>query len=160
MTDLIRPTWPRLIPVIDLRDGIVVHAVAGKRDCYRPVASLIAPNAQPLDVALALTSTAHTSDIYVADLDAIQHHRTHADEIRSLVDHQLHVMLDAGVSDLKSWKDLLQEHPTLTDVSRWIIGSESLRHVDDLPQFVAKLTADRLAFSVDISNGNVLARDG
>ena len=43
----------RVIPVLDVKDGLAVHAVGGQRSHYRPVRSLLHPSADPLDLARA-----------------------------------------------------------------------------------------------------------
>ena len=44
----------RIIPVIDLMNGLAVRGVAGRRDQYRPIISQLTPSAKLLDVAAAL----------------------------------------------------------------------------------------------------------
>ena len=75
----------RLIPVMDLKDGLVVHAVRGERQRYQPVKSVLCPTAQPLDVALAFRDQLGLSELYIADLDAIQGSGDHRSLIAALV---------------------------------------------------------------------------
>jgi HisA/HisF family protein len=60
-----------VIPVIDLKGGVVVHARRGERDGYAPIASPLAPTSDPVDVAGGLLSIHSFPALYVADLDAI-----------------------------------------------------------------------------------------
>ena len=60
-----------ILPVIDLKGGIVVRGVAGQRDQYRPVESCFTADAQPASVAMGLTERFCFRQVYVADLDAI-----------------------------------------------------------------------------------------
>jgi len=62
---------PKLIPVLDIRCGVVVHAVAGKRAQYRAIRSRLTSSTQPGEVAAALLHTTRSDTIYIADLDAI-----------------------------------------------------------------------------------------
>lgn len=57
---------------MDLMQGRVVHARHGARDAYRPVASRLAPSAEPLEVGSALLGFFTFDALYIADLDAIQ----------------------------------------------------------------------------------------
>ncbi len=61
----------RILPVLDLRDGLAVHAVAGARERYRPLRSPLVADASPTAAAAALLELAPFAAFYVADLDAI-----------------------------------------------------------------------------------------
>ena len=61
----------RVVPVLDLKDGIVVRGVGGRRDEYRPIVSRLTSSCQPLDVAEAFRDHFGLSELYLADLDAI-----------------------------------------------------------------------------------------
>src|SRR5215471_11313824 len=60
-----------VIPVLDLRGGIVVRARMGQRDRYRPLESQLAPTSDPIHVMQGLYSVYPFKTFYVADLDAI-----------------------------------------------------------------------------------------
>lgn len=60
-----------VIPVIDLKGGVVVHARMGRREGYRPLDTPLAPGSEPIDVARGLLSIHPFAALYVADLDAI-----------------------------------------------------------------------------------------
>lgn len=61
-----------IIPVIDIRGGVAVRAVAGERAMYRPVKSIIADDAEPAAVARAYQTIFPFPTLYVADLDGIE----------------------------------------------------------------------------------------
>lgn len=61
----------RLIPVIDLKDGVVVHAQRGQRENYLPIHSLLSPSADVYDVIDAFLQLHDFKIIYLADLNAI-----------------------------------------------------------------------------------------
>jgi phosphoribosylformimino-5-aminoimidazole carboxamide ribotide isomerase len=63
---------PRIIPVLDVMGGAVVHAVGGDRTNYWPVKSRLTDSTRPLDVARALLAASGARELYVADLDAIR----------------------------------------------------------------------------------------
>ncbi len=60
-----------IIPVIDLKSGIVVHARRGARDEYAPLRSPLVDGCDPVTVARALGSVCRTRRLYVADLDSL-----------------------------------------------------------------------------------------
>ena len=43
----------RVIPVLDIKNGQAVHAVAGIRSHYRPLQSILHPSCEPLELARA-----------------------------------------------------------------------------------------------------------
>ena len=61
----------RVIPVIDLKGGVAVHAVRGDRERYRPLRSGIAEGSDPVEVTRAVRERFGLDELYVADLDAI-----------------------------------------------------------------------------------------
>src|SRR5947209_284024 len=61
----------RVVPVLDLKGGIVVHARRGQRADYQPLHSKLADTCEPVPLARALCAVGETSSLYVADLDAL-----------------------------------------------------------------------------------------
>ena len=61
----------RILPVLDLKAGQVVHGIAGRRAEYRPIVSRLTASADPRDVAVAFVTQLGLKELYVADLDAI-----------------------------------------------------------------------------------------
>jgi uncharacterized protein related to proFAR isomerase len=62
----------RVIPVIDILHGQVVHGIAGNRSSYQPIQSRLTASTHPLDVAKAFHEVFGFTKLYVADLDAIR----------------------------------------------------------------------------------------
>jgi phosphoribosylformimino-5-aminoimidazole carboxamide ribotide isomerase len=60
-----------IIPVLDLKGGVVVRARMGERHLYAPIATPLAATSDPLDVARGLLAVHPFATLYVADLDAI-----------------------------------------------------------------------------------------
>ncbi|MDQ2078747.1 HisA/HisF-related TIM barrel protein [Xanthobacteraceae bacterium Astr-EGSB] len=61
----------QIIPVIDLKGGLVVRARAGDRDNYRPITTPLSGSPDPVDVMGGLLAIHPFPAVYVADLDAI-----------------------------------------------------------------------------------------
>ncbi|MGR8941968.1 MAG: HisA/HisF-related TIM barrel protein [Gammaproteobacteria bacterium] len=70
----------QMIPVIDLKDGMVVHARQGKRDAYRPIHTALCRSPDIFAVIEAYLSLYDFSTFYIADLNALEH-RGHHDEL-------------------------------------------------------------------------------
>ena len=67
----------KIIPVLDLMGGLVVHAKAGAREHYRPISTPLCTQAEPLHVIEALLSLHPFDTLYIADLDALMQHGDH-----------------------------------------------------------------------------------
>ena len=68
-----------IIPVIDLKGGLVVHARMGRRELYRPIRTPLARTSHPVDVVGGIMSIYPFATLYIADLDAIEgHENNHA----------------------------------------------------------------------------------
>ena len=87
-----------LIPVIDLCHGEVVHAIAGERDSYRNIETLLCRGSAPLEIVNALLNLNPFAVIYIADLDAIKENGNNAPIIEQiLLDFpRLNIWLDSG----------------------------------------------------------------
>lgn len=60
-----------IIPVIDLKQGIVVHAKEGNRADYQPLTSNLCQSSDVFDVVAAFLKLHRFETFYIADLDAI-----------------------------------------------------------------------------------------
>jgi phosphoribosylformimino-5-aminoimidazole carboxamide ribotide isomerase len=112
-----------LIPVIDLKDGMVVHAREGRRAEYAPIRSNLCKGADPETIMAALLRLHPFRTIYFADLDAIQHQGSNYEVIEKLHDRfpAVELWADTGIGDeaaLARW--------LAAGLGRPVIGSESL----------------------------------
>ncbi|MCS7312379.1 MAG: HisA/HisF-related TIM barrel protein [Acidobacteria bacterium] len=143
----------RVIPVLDVRQGIVVHAVRGERVHYRPVVSVLAQGPDPLVIAQALRERLGLRELYVADLDALQGGTVQWDVLERLVrGGATQLMVDAGVTDVESARRLLD-----IGIRRVVIGSETLRGPEALTALSA-VSSSRRVFSLDLRSGRVWTR--
>ncbi len=146
----------RLIPVIDLLNNQAVHAVKGERKHYKPVVSVLCNSSDPLEIAAEFRDKLGLNEIYVADLDAIQN--SDRTKHRNLIEHLSYregfrILLDAGISDAGEARNLLD-----TGIYRVIIGAETLKSLDALDEIPSGLDPDRLIFSLDCRNGEILSK--
>ncbi len=142
----------KIIPVIDIQNGIAVHAVRGIRKAYKPLESVLSGTANPLDVAVAFKEFGF-SELYVADLDAISGGRPDNSLIKQIADAtSLKLMVDAGVADLGSVEELIRNH-----ASKVIIGTETLPSLSFVDQAIRAFGGERVIASLDMKNGKLLA---
>jgi phosphoribosylformimino-5-aminoimidazole carboxamide ribotide isomerase len=146
----------RIIPVIDLLDGRVVHAVKGERQSYLPVRSVLCESHDPVTIAGVFRDKLGLREIYIADLDAIQSagRIDHQQTIEILARRErMQIMLDAGVYDIEKARTWLG-----FGVHKIIIGSETLREWDAVHRIPSAIDPDRLAFSLDLRSGSILSQ--
>lgn len=146
----------RIIPVLDLLGGQVVHARRGERERYRAVQSVLCDSAEPVSVAKAFRERLGLSEIYIADLDAIQGkvQPGHREVIETLAKQDgFNILLDAGVAEASGAQGLLA-----LGVGKVVIGAETLTEWDALRVLATHLPAEQLVFSLDMRGGKMLSR--
>lgn len=127
----------KIIPVIDILHGQVVHAKQGQRDCYAPITSTLCQGSNPLDVVDGLIKLYPFDTLYIADLNAIQYGSIPSDYIKKIQQKhpQLTVWLDAGLT--LEHIDWIDSFPNI----HWIIGTENISRLDDFFALVSALEA-------------------
>ena len=142
----------KIIPVIDVLNGIAVHGIRGERKRYQPLKSLLCTSADPMDIASAFESLGFSS-LYLADLDAILGKSANFNIYRQIMTKtHLDLMVDAGIADLANAEKVLE-----TGVSKIVIGSETLNSLDFVSQAVSTFGEDRVVVSIDQKAGKVLS---
>jgi phosphoribosylformimino-5-aminoimidazole carboxamide ribotide isomerase len=113
-----------VIPVIDLKDGVVVHARLGLRSEYAPIKTPLSLTSRPNDVARGLLSIFPFRKFYVADLDAIEHKGDNNAALRQLgADYpDLVFWVDAGIADAHDAERWLE-----AGFGHLVLGSETQR---------------------------------
>jgi HisA/HisF family protein len=112
----------QVIPALDLKGGLVVHAQMGTRDRYRPIRTPHSSTSNPIDVARGLLSIYSFSSFYIADLDAIAGIGNNDAIMRELKAEfpQSTFWVDNGIADrptAERWLD--------ADIGHLVLGSET-----------------------------------
>ena len=145
----------KVIPVIDVLNGVVVHAVQGKRQEYQPLQSILCKSVEPLEVAKTF-KTLGFDELYIADLDAITSGTVNFQAFTGIVkETKLKLMVDAGVTDLETFKSLLD-----CGVSKVIIGTETLSSKNFVNDAVGLFGSKRVIVSLDLKGNKVLGTFG
>ena len=136
-----------VIPALDLKDGLVVHAKGGARADYRPVASLFGAADDPLRIAHGLLAVTGSSVLYVADLDAITGAGSNFELVRGLsyALPDVTIWIDAGLSRVADCAFWLPLGATL------VIGSEALAAIEDWRELKAAF-GETLVLSLDFDS--------
>ena len=118
-----------VIPVIDVRHGLAVAAVRGRRSEYRPLVTPLASGSDPAAVARGYAALFAFPVLYVADLDGIEGRGR---------DAGLPARLATALPTARLWID---DGTRARDAQKWmaqtasamlVIGSESLATADDV----------------------------
>ena len=142
----------KVIPVIDVLNGVAVHGIRGEREQYQPLKSILCRSADPLDIALTFESLGF-SGLYLADLDAILGKSANFDIYRKIMTKtSLDLMVDAGIADIARAEKVLA-----TEVSKIVIGSETLDSLEFLGQAAKVFGEDKIVVSIDLKEGKVLS---
>lgn len=143
-----------VVPVMDLKSGQVVRAVAGQRTEYRPVESCLVPNADPETVGRAFLEKLGLSQLYVADLDAIAGAEPAWECYRSLAECGLSLWIDAGIANVaraEQWVAFADANPQVIGI---LGGLESLPDLPTLEACLDRIGRDRYIFSLDLRDGH------
>jgi phosphoribosylformimino-5-aminoimidazole carboxamide ribotide isomerase len=132
-----------VIPVIDLKDGVVVHARMGMRSAYAPIETPLSPTSRPNDVARGLLSIFPFETFYVADLDAIEHRGDNSAALRQLSAEYPNLVfwVDAGVADVHHAARWLE-----AGFGHLVLGSETQQN-SELSRFLRR--NERTILSLD-----------
>jgi phosphoribosylformimino-5-aminoimidazole carboxamide ribotide isomerase len=142
----------KVIPVIDVLNGVAVHGIRGEREQYQRLKSVLCRSADPLDIALTFASLGFTG-LYLADLDAILGKSANfAVYSQIMTENRLDLMVDAGIADFARAEEVLA-----TGVPKIVVGSETLESLDFLGQAVKAFGEDRVVVSIDLKKGKVLS---
>lgn len=139
-----------IIPVIDLMNGLVVHARRGRREEYRPIESPLCRDSDPEAVVEGLLGLHGFETFYVADLDALMGKGRQSAVLERLkrAFPRLSFWVDQG------WSDHEEQQAFSTDrrILR-VIGSESLTG-ESLP-FLER-SREPFILSLDFSGGGLM----
>lgn len=143
----------KVIPVIDVLKGVVVHAVRGERREYKPLRSVLCDSIEPLKVAEMFADLGF-SKLYLADLDAIMNGVVNLEVLKRVASVDgLELMADAGVTDFERVKQLLDN-----GVSGVVIGTETLNRKSFLGKAVELFGSNRIIVSLDLKSDRIITK--
>jgi len=139
------PLPPSLLPVIDLRQGYAVHAVAGNRAAYQRLRSRWCDSpGDVMQLLEMLRKELGLDEFYIADLDAIAGIGHHQDTIRQLVEEGYRIWLDAGVRSLHDVEAMQQMGVEYVIVASETMKDDAWHRLKDHP------ACEKLVFSLDL----------
>lgn len=138
-----------IVPVLDIRDGIVVHARRGERASYAPLRSGLLVGSEPAAVLEAMLEAVASVGLqapaaYVADLDAIVAGKAQWPLLEKLCRASpVPLWVDAGFGDATA---------AMAATARGyvpVVGSESLTTLDGLADASSGLVPEQWVLSLD-----------
>ncbi|CAD6491514.1 MAG: Histidine biosynthesis protein [Candidatus Argoarchaeum ethanivorans] len=137
----------QIVFVLDILNGIVLHALDGRRENYKPIhiTSKVCNSSDPLEIIKQLKP----EQTYVADLNRLQ--KTGTDNYRLIKELSKHTLLmaDTGIATIEDLE------PCLAVSNTAVIGTETA----DINTIInaSKRFPGRVNVSIDIKYGRVLA---
>jgi phosphoribosylformimino-5-aminoimidazole carboxamide ribotide isomerase len=145
MSDMINQA--KIIPVLDIKGGLVVHGVAGEREKYKPVSG-IAESSNPVEIASTFQKLFGVDEIYVADLDAITKKGSNLEIITRIRETTgLNILLDYGIRLVSDIEPLLK-----TGIDSVVVATETMRDLDIMEESISKFK-DNIVGSLDLKMG-------
>jgi phosphoribosylformimino-5-aminoimidazole carboxamide ribotide isomerase len=141
----------QILPVLDVMGGRVVRGVAGRREEYRPVESVLTNSCDALQVAEAIRSRFGLAAMYLADLDAILHLAPNLDILRFLTEAGFIVTVDAGLRSSADASAIVA-----AGARQLVAGLETLEGPGELSRLVEQFGSSRIVFSLDLRDGEPL----
>ena len=146
----------KMIPVLDILDGVAVRAVGGVRNEYRPLQSIGCQSSCPIEIAHSIQARFGFNEWYIADLDGIVHRRWNCDLIEELVEQGFSLRVDLGI---RSIEDLYQIG-ALLEKTELILASEALADCTTLDLLTSMINPGQLTFSLDLIEGSMICPEG
>ncbi len=141
------------IPVLDISNGVVVHAIKGLRHKYLPINSKLCASSDPLEIIRCFLELYNFKVFYIADLDAIGNKGTNEKVIYSILNSfpELEIWLDTGINLLSLYLDNNSISST-----RLILSSESLDSLDTYLNLKNKYSNHQFILSLDFKFDQIL----
>ena len=134
----------KIIPVLDVMDGVVVHAVAGRRSEYKPLRNTILEGAPDPKRILEGLYKLGFREVYIADLDSIMERGCNHEVIDYACKTGFRVLADVGRAGVE-----LRD----TSSTSYVIGTEYLEY-----PFEGELVSGRVS-SLDCMGFNTIFRN-
>ncbi len=144
----------RLIFVMDLLDGVVVHAKRGEREKYVPIHrfSSIVTSSDPACVL----ETIKPKEVYIADLNRLMNTGNNRPILKDLRTRNmdLKIMLDYGVKGMEDLKEAVDAEMA----DKFVLGTETIS-LELLEEASKSDIINDICISLDLFNNEVLTSD-
>lgn len=153
----------RIVPVIDLKGGLAVHAVRGERVHYQPVSSVLTGTPELFPLVAAFAIKLGLTEAYIADLDAITGGQPAGNlavigaaqkALRGMTGAAtpISLMVDAGVASRADAAGVFA-----AGAAKAVVGTETLASIADLADLVDDYGPRRVVVSLDCRDGRIIS---
>ena len=144
----------KVIPVLDLLDGLVVHAVKGERENYKPLESYLFDKPDPNLVIHNLYNKYKFDEVYVADLNSIMNRNPNYEIILKFIEKPyMSFLLDLGI---KNFEDVLKF--SSLGIRNLILGLETLENKETILKAIQLDLFKKIYVSVDMYSEKIITR--
>jgi phosphoribosylformimino-5-aminoimidazole carboxamide ribotide isomerase len=144
----------RIIPVVDIKKGVVVHALKGLRNQYKELRSQLCNSSDIINVVQSLNSAFGFDELYVADLDSIMGKGNNYGMVNKLINtFRFRVIVDTGVDSVVKAKDIIN-----LGVSKVIVGTETLSDLMTLKRILNAIGEEKIIVSLDVKGAKILSK--
>lgn len=140
----------KVIPVLDVKNGITVWAKMGFRESYKPVRDSLCPFSNPLAAVKKLSSLGFKM-VYMADLDAILHGFLNT-ELYKTLSSEADLIVDPGVKSFEEASKVID-----TGVKKLIVATETLPKLEVAQSILEVYGCDRVVLSLDLKNREIIS---
>jgi len=141
----------KIVPVMDLMNGMAVSGKSGNRNTYSPLNSVFGSDSDPIAISNSLKMSG-INELYLADLDLIEKQGNNLDKVK-MINTMIPTMLDCGVSTFESFKFFLDF------AHKIIVASETLESIDELYKIFDNIGKQRIVVSVDIKDNELYSNN-
>lgn len=144
----------RVIPVLDILNNVVVHAVRGFRNEYKPIRSRFINSSNISDV-IEFYNNFGFQELYIADLDLIINHNCQIEQLKMILSKsKMKIMIDAGIRNLDDLKIIKG-----IGFHKIILGSETIESLDTIKECIEIIGKESVIISVDMRNNQLMTNN-
>ena len=138
----------RVIPVIDILNSEVVHAVRGERENYKPLKSKLFESVDPVKIVEKFIKVYKLHEIYIADLDAIMKKIPNLQLLKKILNiPEMKIIIDPGIesmADIKLYSNF--------KIHKLILGLETITDPKIFTDCLRIFGNNRTIVSIDMFN--------
>jgi phosphoribosylformimino-5-aminoimidazole carboxamide ribotide isomerase len=143
----------RIIPVLDIMNGIAVHANKGLRNEYQPIHMKFSQSSQPQDLMDIFSQKFQFTEAYIADLDSIIREKPNIELLHSVIQNtHIKIMLDAGIRNLY---DVIQFKNL--GLNKLILATETIDSFDVIEDAITEVGKEKIVVSIDMKEQHLVS---
>jgi len=144
----------KILPVLDILNGVIVHAVKGQRKDYKPLESFLFKKPDPELIINLLHDKYKFNEFYVADLNAIMDLKPNYETLFRVLKIPLtSILLDPGIRKLED----IFEFSSI-GIKNLVLGLETLEDKALISHVIQLKTLKTIFISIDMYSEKLLTR--